>query len=398
MSNEIYNILWIDDKHEELPALHRTAVDYGIKLFPYKSMNGGCEELEKNYSMYDAILLDAKFFENEDDVPGSEDTKWVHRTKDRILQLDKKFEYFILTAQAKTYASEEFNNAFQNVYEKGISDAEDELFSRLVIAAESQTDTQLRHKYQRVFNVCTEKYIGEYAAQDLFSIFKENDNVGIDKHFTSIRKIIEDIFTACNKFQLLPIEFVSPTVSLNPSSKFLCGQNQHENTKAILKQFILNQDSYLPKVIAGYLKNILSITQPGAHRSEIDAFIKNQKTPYLFQSVLYQLLDLLIWFKEYVDSHPTPENWKIINEVEKTNDPVWSVEGTIINYSPAKGFAFLKPTDGTPNIFIQPNHIVEHNLIEGMTVIGEAEEYIDNRTGETRNKIKKINSIIPTHS
>ncbi|MFV8356852.1 cold-shock protein [Flavobacterium sp. XS1P32] len=398
MSNKTYNILWIDDKHEELPALHRTAIDYGIKLFPYKSMNGGCEELEKNYNLYDAILLDAKFFENEDDVPGSEDTKWVHRTKDRILQLDKKFAYFVLTAQAKAYASEEFNNAFQNVYEKGISDAEDELFSRLVLAAESQADTQLRHKYQRVFNVCTGKYIGEYAAQDLFSIFKENDNAAIDKHFTNIRKIVEDVFIAFNKFQLLPIEFVSPTVSLNPSSKFLCGQSQHENTKPILKQFILNQDNYLPKVIGGYLKNILSITQPGAHRSEIDAFVKNLKTPYLFHSVLYQLLDLLVWFKEYVDNHPTPENWKILDEVERTNDQIWSVEGIIINFNPAKGFGFLKPLDGSPNIFIQSNHIADHHLTEGMTIIGEAEEYIDNRTGETRNKIKKINSITPKHS
>lgn len=390
MSDKSYNILWIDDQHEELPALHRTAIDYGIKLFPYKSMNGGCEELEKNYNLYDAILLDAKFFENEDDAPRSEDTKWVHRAKDRILQLDKKFEYFVLTGQAKTYASEEFNNAFPNVYEKGVSDAEDELFSKLVIAAKNQTDTQLRHQYQRVFNVCTEKYIGEYAAQDLFSIFKEKDSLDIDKHFTTIRKIVEDIFIAFSKFQLLPIEFVTPMVSINPSSKFLCGQPLDDNSNPILKQYTHKEDTHLPKLLAGYLRNILAVTQPGAHRSDIDAFIKNQKTPYLFNSVLYQLLDVIVWFKEYVDNQPTTENWDIINSAEKMNNDLNSIEGIIINYNSAKGFAFLKPLDGSPTIFIQPHLITNHSLTEGMNIKGEPEEYNDNRTGETRMRIKKI--------
>lgn len=71
-----YNVLWIDDQHESLDAVHKTATDFDIKLWTYKSMNGGCGELEANLSKYDAVLLDAKFFENETDVPGTEDTRW----------------------------------------------------------------------------------------------------------------------------------------------------------------------------------------------------------------------------------------------------------------------------------------------------------------------------------
>ena len=108
-----YNVLWIDDQHESLTALHKTATDFGIQLWPFKSMNGGCDELNENLTKYDAVLLDAKFFENEDDVPGTEDTKWVHQTKEKIRDLDRTLSYFVLTGQAKTYASPEFNNAFQ---------------------------------------------------------------------------------------------------------------------------------------------------------------------------------------------------------------------------------------------------------------------------------------------
>ena len=53
-------------------------------------------ELERNSILYDGVLLDAKFFEKEDDFPDTEDTDYVHRAKERILQLPKKFDIHIL--------------------------------------------------------------------------------------------------------------------------------------------------------------------------------------------------------------------------------------------------------------------------------------------------------------
>lgn len=390
MSN-IYNVLWIDDQHEELSALHRTAIDFGIKLFPYKSMNGGCGELEKNFNLYDAVLLDAKFFENEEDTPGTEDTQWVHRAKERILQLPKRFEYFVLTGQAKTYASEEFNKAFPYVYEKGKSEDEDELFDRLVEASKKQGDTQIRHKYPRVFNACNERYLGDVAGQDLLTILKEKDSIDANGHFNSVRKIVEDLFIAFNKYQLLPIDFVSPTVALNPSSKFLAGIEQSD---ARFSKYTHKTETHLPKQIALYIKQILSVVQPEAHRSSIDTYIRVQNTPYLFNSVLYQLLDVITWFKDYIDSNPTTENWTVNEESESATETTVEndliVEGAVINYSISKGFAFLQPSNGGENIFIPPHLVTDNNLEEGMTIRGEKEDYIDNRTEEARTRIKKI--------
>ena len=70
MKEEImYNILWIDDEHENLSGFLGRASVNGINLIPFKSLNGGMEELEKNYPFYDGVLLDAQIFENEDDEP-----------------------------------------------------------------------------------------------------------------------------------------------------------------------------------------------------------------------------------------------------------------------------------------------------------------------------------------
>ena len=92
MEDVFYNILWIDDEHESLTSTKGRAKSNGINLIGFKSLNSGMSELERNLHFYDGILLDAKFYENDDDIAGSEDTDNVHRAKERLLQLNKKFE------------------------------------------------------------------------------------------------------------------------------------------------------------------------------------------------------------------------------------------------------------------------------------------------------------------
>ena len=118
MEDTFYNILWIDDEHETLSGTKGRAKRNGINLIPFKSLNGGMSELERNYPFYDGVLLDAMIFEYEDDVKGSEDTYNVHRAKEQLLQLKKKFEIFVLTGQAEAYEDKTFKKAFTKVYKK----------------------------------------------------------------------------------------------------------------------------------------------------------------------------------------------------------------------------------------------------------------------------------------
>lgn len=391
MEDILYNILWIDDEHESLAGTKGRAKRNGINLIPFKSLNSGMSELENNYPFYDGVLLDAKFFENEDDVKGSEDTYNVHRAKERLLQLKKKFEVFILTGQVEAYEDKTFKKAFTKVYKKGSDDEIDRLFADIKLAAATQEDTQIRHAYKRVFDVCTEKYIGELAGQDVLNLLKANDDIHIDNHFNAIRKIVEDLFTAFSKYRLLPLEFVTPGVALNESSKFLAGKAA-DGTPFIEKGYQHSEETHLPLLIASSLRSILSITQAGSHRSNIDLHVKTIKTPYLFRSVLFQLLDVLTWFKLYVDSNPKAENWiRIANVVETIPESAEnSIMGKVINIDQQKGFAFFKPDAVGDNVFIPPHLVANHSLEEQMPVHVFTEGYIDNRTGETKTRVKRI--------
>lgn len=391
MEDIFYNILWIDDEHETLSGTKGRAKRNGINLIPYKSLDGGMSELERNYPYYDGVLLDAKFFENEDDEAGSEDTYASFRAKDRILQLPKKFEIFILTGQAEAYEDRTFKKAFTKVYEKGKDEDVNRLFSDIKEAAKGQLDTQLRHSFKRVFDLCTERYVGELAGQDLLNLLKVTDESDIDNDFNTIRKIIEDLFTAFHKYNLLPIEFVSPGVALNESSKFLAGKSS-DGSLFTEKGFQHLEETHLPQQVASYIRSILSITQAGSHRSNIDKFVKQVRTPYLFKSVLYQLMDVLVWFKMYVDGNPKTENWQrtegVISEVGA--EPADLTEGKVINMNIDKGFAFFQPDAGGSNIFIPPHLVTVNSLTNGLPISVEIEQYVDNRSGETKNRVKRI--------
>ena len=393
MEEAIYNILWIDDEHEALASTKGRAKRHGINLIPYKSLNSGMDELEKNYPHYDGVLLDAKFLETDDDLTGTEDTRNAIRANYMLASLPKKFEVFVLTGQAETFADKTFQQVFTKIFKKGSDTEMDRLFSEIKVAAGNQQDTQIRHKYRRVFDVCTERYIGEMASQDLLAILKSIENDEIDDHFNKMRKIVEDLFQAFNKFNLLPSDFVKPIIALNESSKFLAGKD----SKGILygeKGFQHGEDTHLPKQIANNLHNILMVSQPGSHRSEVDLHVKKLKTPYLMKSVFYQLLDVIIWFKMHVDSKPKTENWLKLQSNDKS-EMVFSdlLPGIVIEKNKDKGYAFFKPNEGDGNVFIPPHLVTEHKLNEGVSIQVEIEEYLENRSGEIKKRVKRLETI-----
>ena len=307
MSNT-YNILWIDDQYEELEAFVLEAESEDIYLDAYKSFEEGFSVLESNLYDYDGVILDAMFFESKDQEAGSEDLKGLKSAVDKLNELKhkKKLPFFLLSGQTRFNSDTTFKEIYGEHYRKGNPDDIDKLFQNIKEQADNLEDTQLKHKHQTVLNVCVDQYIGRQAQRDLLAILKyEHDSsisIDADKFITPLRKIIEDLFRAFNKFELIPDKFIANgNVSLNPTSRFLAGETSEGYT--------LNESSKLPKVITGNLWSILDIVQNGSHRGDIDSHLRFTQSPYLLFSTTYQLLDLLVWFKKYIDSAPDKSNW-----------------------------------------------------------------------------------------
>ncbi len=293
-----YNVLWIDDQHESLTALHKTATDFDIELFPYKSMNGGCTELEKNLSKYDAVLLDAKFFENEDDQPGSEDTQWIYDTKDRIRDLDKSLKYFVLTGQAKTYASVEFNKAFKNVFEKGKDEDEDNLFKMLVDACENREITQLKFKYSDYFKVFRLGILDITYQPLLIDILLSLENEDFRKKNINVqRDLLEAIFKSLNgSIPCIPDSFFDERRNNKPNHEWCALFFEGRPTRDAQRNEH-NINKVVPKDIASSIRKLKESVNRYSHLSENDVL----KAPFLSNTFL--LLELLEWVPEFVHEH-----------------------------------------------------------------------------------------------
>jgi hypothetical protein len=360
-----YDVLWIDDQHESLEAVHKTATDFDIKLWPYKSMNGGCGELESNTSKYDAVLLDAKFFENETDVPGTEDTKWVHQSKDRIRDLDTTLSYFVLTGQAKTYASPEFNNAFPHVFEKGKDEDEDALFNMLVDACKNRELTKLKHKYPNPFEMCTDDYIGKKHFDRLQNLISDIENPSQIKiaqdSLTGIRKIIEAIFTKLNEIGCIPDDIIQDKGWINGSGLFLSGRHRNYT----------NREEIIHPITAFNIFKILNITQDGSHNQGsnlgVDAYMATNSNTFLYQSTVLLLLDTLDYLKPFIDNNKDKAlNQAKWNKVSKISRAI-SIKGNVFRIAD-NGWGTFKQADGSLEIGIPPAMVTSNNLTPNQSI------------------------------
>jgi len=306
-TKEKYKVLWFDDEFDSLDIIKENGKLNGILLYGFKNAKEGIEELNLRIEDYDAVIVDGKFYEK----PGQTgDALGDHALFNvgvalESLQNRKKIPWFILSGQISfTKEKNRYAEGFKNnkVYDKTIESDIVELWKDIKVEADKHVETQIRHKYHRVFDVCTEKYLGEEAGGKLFNAIKivesDSETLNTEDFFNSIRKVIEKLFIGFNRIGVLPDDILNKPGWLNNSSKFLC--NSHPSYK-------LNQEIMHPTVSFN-LKHIMQIIQDASHNEgiltlRIDEHVRNISTPYLYKSIVLQLLDIVLWFKSFSDNH-----------------------------------------------------------------------------------------------
>jgi hypothetical protein len=296
-----YKVIWFDDEWDELPIIREKASLNEINLVGFKSADEGIRELQENIQDYDAAIVDGNFFlfENQNSKP---DDKALDKVAKTLLMLSERklLPWFILSGQLNfTKERNKYADVFKGnkVYDKLSDEHLSNLWSDLKREAGKNIDTQLRLEHWKVFEVCTDKYIGTPAVRNLLYILKKENAVSAfndsDLYFNCLRKVMEDFFKACNRIGILPENFLTGQIPLNECSRFFDGKTE--------KGYQLKEPSFITEIIAKSVLNIVKTTNSASHRSNVDDHVNKLKTPYLLLSVVYQLLDVLIWFKQFAD-------------------------------------------------------------------------------------------------
>lgn len=314
-------VLWIDDQYKEQSLVDFAQMKYDIEVVPFDLRVTGMAELEKNIDKYDAVILDANMLDESIDEKPNTVGLWNSIFKLKELKGEKYFVPFVIyTAQPGLLSDEQFRAVTKgiDIYFKGKDN--DKMFIEIKEKIKDLPNTKLKSKYSRAFDLCTNQYIGEECISTLLSLLSGvEDEVNIqntEDKLNTIRKIVEKIFDKFLKIGILPKEVAKGEGSLNKSCSFLMGNHsQYKYYREILHPVIANQ-----------LKNILNVTQDGSHtigtlNLRVDEFIKQQGTPYLYNSTVFQLLDIMIWCKEFFDKNQDIELNNEIYELISNETP-----------------------------------------------------------------------------
>lgn len=320
-----YKILWIDDQYDDQKGFITEAELSDIELICFKTSKAGMTELENNVHRYDGVLLDAKVYKDSENEAPRLSGLMASISKINQLKNTKVFPYFVFTGQPDLKTDETFEDMLngQQSYYKG--DDNEQLFNDIKKAADELPQTKIKHKYARVFEICTEDYIGEKAATELLDILEAvegNKSIRDDLYFNRLRHILEYLFRAANRKGLLHDKCIANgEVNLSSSSLFLAGLPAHVCKVSCTKK-------HFPGLIADHVKNILNISNQLSHttgkklrhtnKHNYKVYQNMVNSPYLLYSLTFQLMDVLLWFKQYADKNKDIEvnksYWKDMEE------------------------------------------------------------------------------------
>lgn len=371
-----YNVIWFDDEFETLNIIKENAAINGIILNGFGNAKDGIEELERNLIHYDAAIVDGKFYNNQGQYGDSMDDSALRDVIQAFFRLEDKkvLPWFILSGQISfTKEKNRYADGFKanKVYDKTMDDHLVSLWNDLKMEADKQLDTQIRHEYSNVFEVCSEQYIGEVAQKPLLKILKSIKEPETDfydeLYFTQIRIILESMFRAANRRGFLHDKCLEGgRVNLSESSLFLSGaKTKHLGVSCGVSHF--------NKIISEYVKLILFITGAASHTVDpemarninLASYRKEVNSPFMLYSLAFQLMDILIWFKSYTDKNPDIEKNKALwidnpDIIAKAE----GVIGTVIQIA-ENGYGTFEPKDGGKTLSIIPTMVRNYNLSEG---------------------------------
>jgi hypothetical protein len=352
----MYKVLWIDDQYND-PEMIQFAIEAdneGLILEGYESFEEGSEALERNLDHFDLILLDGLFFEKKDQEAGTEDESGIGMAIAKINELKsrKVFPWFVLSGKDSFTKGEnsilKANKA--KCFDKTNPTDVVRLLEEMKLAASQQPDTQLKFKHSTILSICQNHLIGEENFSRLFELIKDiekSDKIkGGEDKLTTIRKVVEALFTTLGKYEIISSEIVGQKGWINGSSLFLSGRHYDYPL----------QNEIIPPFVSNNIYKLLEIIQDGSHaygelKYKVDSYMKEAQSDYFFRSCVYLLFDILHWFKEFIENNPNINTNREKWEVEPVNKK-W-ISGRIIRIE-KNGWGTFKPDSSSKDMGIPP--------------------------------------------
>lgn len=296
-------ILLIDNDKLYADSLVDTANMFSFEIEHFQGLEEGLSELESRIFEFSGIILDGRGWLSEDKP--TEVDKHVHMAVERIKDLRKQnvfIPYVINTGY------------FERIYEQ-ITEAESELIfdktkgaepmlMKLQALIEDFPQHKIRFKYPEAFESFGGKYLPISSQTKMIDLLTwVEDGTLNQNYFNSIRDLIEEMLKRANaidSIKFLPNSLLKPAQSGRPNLKaselYLTGR-QVDLGKMGCGTGIIQTVPIFSSHIGWLFSSVTSNSQILSHNYN-SGFSK-----YAFQSSVFALIEILIWFKGYVDKN-----------------------------------------------------------------------------------------------
>ena len=327
MTKNKYKILWIDDEWDKMTTFQLECKElHGLYLEPYRTRKEGMEAFERNIDDWDAVLLDAKMFDENDNETAS--LAGLGKAKQRLdeLSIRRAIPYFISTGQPDLISDKNFKDLFGDYYIKGNDDVK--LIEDILKAINNSDSQQIKTLYKDVFSGLDKIGVRNYVEPILMDILlplhypAKEPNFKPVYHYNQLRQLLEYLFRACNMVGLVPNQCITDgRVNLNQCSLYLAGKDAEKSGV----RYGEKGERIVPGYIESIIRAILEFGNIHSHTVEleeedihkIEGIFRTAQSRFIIFGLTLQICEVIIWFSDYITKHDDKEvNLLLCNELQ----------------------------------------------------------------------------------
>ena len=312
-----YNVIWIDDEWDTrgISFIQTCKLRHQIIIKAFKTSKEGIVALEQNLKYWDAVILDAKAYNNsEDEVP---DVDGLYAARERLIELRQQryIPFFVLTGQPDLMSEKSFEKSVGKFYDKKKPEDINRLIKDIKDEVSKSSRFQIKSMYHEAIEQLSE--ISIESCEDVIDILEAMHHPEMlftaTLYFNALRKALESIFRAANKVGIIPdVFFPSENVNLNQCFMFLIGKNAEK----IGVRFGEVGERIIPRYIENMMGLIIYLGNANSHSKLTDSEIQETETriikegmnsKYLICSMALQLCEIASWMNQYILEHPDKE-------------------------------------------------------------------------------------------
>ena len=328
---DLIQVLWVEDDPKVTKAYPLKAESFDLELVPYSCWDDAKAALENEFDRWSAIILDAKCKYHKD----SEDNAVVflrEALKDISVTCKEKgrvIPWYVLTGGDTSEVSDSINDERmkwdsdwtkgenKKYYSKNVDN--ESLYRRIRYHAQKSPRIQIQEMYRNVFDAiekCSIDDEGYNALEDLLVPIHFPDQIEANDYndkYAKARSVLEYIFRSMSVHGMLPDW--GKQINLQWSSCLLSGMpaTKIKDGKEIV--VIESKKQVLPPVLKKVMKEMVRIIPAFCHsdnkeENEIkkEEYLKDvDNSTFLLKSFTFQLCDIILWYRNYLQEHPDEE-------------------------------------------------------------------------------------------